>query len=265
MVKVHNVKGEEKNEVSLPEVFDEHYRPDLIKRAVHHYQSRRRQSYGADKRAGMKTSAHYEGSRHVDNSSQMMNREMSRMPREHGDTARRFRALLAPHAVGGMKAHPPKADKKFDKGLNKKERKKATRSAIASTANEEAVKERNHKFEGELPLVVEDKIESMERTNDVEEALVKLGLEEELQRAKKKKVRSGKGKNRGRKYKTKKSVLIVVGEDEGIKRAARNIPGVEVRKVDELNAELLSPGAHGSRLTVYSESALDVIEKRWER
>ncbi len=263
MVKVHNVKGEEKSEVSLPEVFEENYRPDLIEKAVHHYQSRRRQSYGADKKAGMRTSAHYEGSRHVDPNSQMMNREMSRMPREHGDTARRFRALLAPHAVGGMKAHPPKAEKKFDKELNRKEKRKATRSAIASTAEEEAVKERNHRFEGDLPVVVEDRIETMDKTSEVEEVLINLGLEEDLERAKDKKVRSGKGKNRGRKYKTKKSVLIVVSEDEGIKRAARNIPGVEARKVDELNSEVLSPGAHGARLTVYSESALEDIGERW--
>lgn len=263
MVKILDVKGEEKGTVDLPQVFEENYRPDLIKKAVEHYQSKKRQSYGADKRAGMKTSAHYEGSRNAENSSQMMNREMSRMPREHGDTARRFRALLAPHAVGGMKAHPPKAQKKRAKGINKKEKKKATRSAIASTAKEEAVEERNHKFDGELPLVVEDDIEKMKKTSEVEEMLINIGLEEELERAKEKKVRSGKGRNRGRKYKKKTSALIVVGEDEGIKKAARNIPGVEITKVDELNSEMLSPGAHGARLTVYSQSALDEIKERW--
>ena len=265
MVKLLSTDGEEKKEVDLPPVFDENYRPDLIKKAVEHYQSRRRQSYGADKRAGMKTSAHYEGSRNAENSSQMMNREMSRMPREHGDTARRMRALLAPHAVGGIKAHPPKAEKKFGKKMNKKERKKATRSAIASTAREEAVKERSHKFEGELPIVVEDELESMERASDVEDFLINAGLEEDLEKAKERKVRGGKGKRRGRKYKTKKSVLIVVDEDDGIKKGAGNIPGVDVSKVEDLNSEMLSPGAHGARLTVYTESALQSIKERWSK
>lgn len=263
MVKILSLDGEEKRERKLPEVFNENYRPDLIKRAVEHYRSKKRQSYGADRRAGMKTSAHYEGSRHVGPNSQMMNREMSRMPREHGDTARRFRALLAPHAVGGIKAHPPKPEKKRAKEMNKKEKKKATRSAIASTANGKAVRDRNHRFDGELPMVVEDDLQSLKKTSEVENFLRNIGLGEDLERAKDKKVRSGKGKMRGRKYKRKKSVLIVVSEDEGIKRSAGNIPGVEVVKVDDLNSEVLSPGAHGARLTVYTESALDEIDERW--
>lgn len=263
MVKIISLDGEEVRERKLPEVFDENRRPDLIRRAVEHYRSKRRQSYGADKRAGMKTSAHYEGSRHVEPNSQMMNREMSRMPREHGDTARRFRALLAPHAVGGMKAHPPKAEKKWAKEMNKKEKRKATRSAIASTAREDAVRERNHRFDGDLPIVVEDDLQGLDKTSGVEEFLRNIGLEEELERARKKKVRGGKGKNRGRKYKRKTSVLIVVGEDEGIKRSARNIPGVEVARVEELNSGLLSPGGHGARLTIYTESAIQKIDERW--
>ncbi|MFP4115846.1 MAG: 50S ribosomal protein L4 [Candidatus Aenigmatarchaeota archaeon] len=263
MVKILSLDGEETRERKLPEVFQENYRPDLIKKAVEYYQSRKRQSYGADRKAGMKTSAHYEGSRHVAPSAQMMNREMSRMPREHGDTARRFRALLAPHAVGGMKAHPPKAEKNWEKDMNNKERKKATRSAIASTAKRKAVEERNHRFEGELPIVVEDGLQELEKTSEVEEFLKKIGLGEDLQRARERKVRGGKGKRRGRKYKTKKSVLIVVAEDKGIKRSARNIPGVEVVEVENLNSEVLSPGAHGTRLTVYTESALNEIDGRW--
>ncbi len=263
MTKVFDLDGKEGGDVELPDLFSQSYRPDLIKKAVHHYQSRRRQRYGADRRAGMKTSAHYEGSRHVGPNSQMMNREMSRMPREHGDTARRFRAMLAPHAVGGIKAHPPKAEKNRAKNMNKKERRKATVSAIASTAKNDIVKQRNHRFDGDLPIVVKDGLESLDKTSDVRDLLVNIGLEEELERGKKKKIRSGKGKNRGRKYKRKKSVLIVVDKDKGIKRAAENIPGVEVREVDSLNSEVLSPGAHGIRLTVYTESALNKIEERW--
>ncbi len=263
MVKILSKDGEEAGKIELPEVFEEDHRPDLIKRAVEYYQSRRRQRYGADKRAGMKTSAHYEGSRHVDPNSMMMNREMSRMPREHGDTARRFRAMLAPHAVGGIKAHPPKAEKDRSKKMNKKEMLKATRSAIASTASEEAVRERNHRFDCQLPIVAEDGIQSFKKTSEVESFLRDIGLDEELERARHKKVRSGKGKMRGRRYKRKKSILIVFDEDQGIKKSTRNIPGVEAVKVDDLNSEILSPGAHGSRLTVYTESAIKRIDERW--
>lgn len=253
MVKIISNDGKDKEKIQLPEIFKEPYRPDLIKKAVLASQSKRRQKYGASKKSGLKTSAHYEGSRHVDPDAQMMNREMSRMPREHGDTARRMRALVVPHAVGGRRAHPPKSDKNFTKNINKKERKKAIRSAVSATGQEKVVKKRNHKFEGELPIIVEDKIQEINRTGKLENFLESIGLKKDLERAKKRKVRSGKGKNRGRKYKTSKSVLIVYDEDNGILKASRNLPGVQAMKVENLNAEILSPGAHGARLTVYTK------------
>ncbi|MFP4045489.1 MAG: 50S ribosomal protein L4 [Candidatus Aenigmatarchaeota archaeon] len=259
MTKVFDIKGKEKDETELPDVFNEYYRPDLIKKAVLAHQSKRRQKYGTDQRAGLKSSAHYEGLRGLRPGVEMMRHEMSRMPREHGDTARQMRARKVPQATGGRKAHPPKADKDFEKEINKKEKQKAVRSAISATAKEEPVKERNHKYEGELPLVVEDKIQSLEKTAELKDVLEKIGLDEDLDRARPRKVRAGKGTMRGRKYKTRKSVLIVIEKDQGIKKAANNLPGVNVATVEELNAELLSPGAHGARLTVYSESALEKI------
>lgn len=261
MVSVVNVDGQEKDDIDLPDVFDEYYRPDLIKKAVLASQSKRRQKYGSNKRAGFRTSAHYEGSRHVPSESLMMGREMSRMPREHGDTGRRMRGMLVPHAVGGRRAHPPKSDKDFTKKINKKERKKAMRCAVAGTANEEAVMDRNHKFDAELPLIVEDDIESVDRTSELKEIFENLGLEDDLERAKERKIRAGRGKNRGRKYKGKTSVLLVVNENKGISRAARNLPGVDVVDVKNLNVELLSPGAHGARLTVYTESAVEKMRE----
>lgn len=261
MVNVFTVDGKEKADIELPQLFEENYRPDLIKRAVLASQSKRRQKYGSNKRAGLRTSAHYEGSRHVPSESLMMGREMSRMPREHGDTGRRMRGMKVPHAVGGRRAHPPKADKDFVKNINKKERKKAMRCAIASTANEKAVKERNHRFEIELPVIVEDKLQQVTKTSELKGVLEKLGLGDDLKRAKNKKIRSGKGKNRGRKYRVKRSVLIVVAEDEGIVKAARNIPGVDVVKTANLNIEFFAPGAHGTRLTVYTESAIDELKR----
>lgn len=50
-----------------------------------------------------------------------------------------------------------------------------------------------------------------------------------------------------------------MGEDKGIRKAARNHPGVEVVVVDNLNAELLAPGTHPGRLTLYTRSAVDKL------
>ncbi|KAF5039313.1 Ribosomal protein L4/L1 family protein [anaerobic digester metagenome] len=73
-------------------------------------------------------------------------------------------------------------------------------------------------------------------------------------------IRAGRGKLRGRKYKHKKSVLIVAGENSPILKAARNLSGVDVVTVDSLNAELLAPGTHAGRLTVWTESAIGKLE-----
>jgi large subunit ribosomal protein L4e len=55
--------------------------------------------------------------------------------------------------------------------------------------------------------------------------------------------------------------LLVVAEDKGITKAARNIPGVDVVLVDSLNTELLAPGTHPGRLTVWTSSALEKVDE----
>jgi large subunit ribosomal protein L4e len=48
---------------------------------------------------------------------------------------------------------------------------------------------------------------------------------------------------------------VVVAEDKGISLGARNHAGVDVVSVENLNAELLAPGTHPGRLTIYTKSA----------
>jgi large subunit ribosomal protein L4e len=72
-------------------------------------------------------------------------------------------------------------------------------------------------------------------------------------------IRAGKGKLRGRKFKSRKSVLIVAGNDGGLGKAARNLPGVDFVTVERLNAELLAPGTKAGRLTVWTESSLEKL------
>jgi len=87
------------------------------------------------------------------------------------------------------------------------------------------------------------------------------GVMDDVLRAKAKKIRAGKGKLRGRKYKKPKSVLIVTSEDKGITKAARNLPGVDIVLCNQLNTELLAPGTHAGRLTIYTESAITKLEE----
>jgi large subunit ribosomal protein L4e len=108
----------------------------------------------------------------------------------------------------------------------------------------------------ELPLVVSDGAQGVEKTKQALDMLKKLGCEEELNKVNaSKKVRSGKGKMRNRRYVMRRGPLLVYAEDNGIVRAARNIPGVETASVDSLNLLTVAPGGNFGRFIIWTESA----------
>jgi len=256
-VDVFDLNGKQAGKIELPKVFSEQVREDLIRRAVVSAQSKHRQPYGTDPYAGLRSSAHYHGYRR--HRYAMMNREMARMPRIHGKTSPNltWRPRLVPQAVKGRAAFPPLVEKVWTQKINDKERKKAIRSAIAATAIKEIVAKRGHKFSTqELPIVVDDGLQSLKKAKDVVEFFKKIGLDAELKRISKKKVRAGKGKTRGRKYKKKIGPLVVFVEDKGIVRAVKNLQGVHACKAGNLSAELLAPGAMPGRLAIFTESAI---------
>lgn len=256
-VDILNLEGKSVGKIDLPGVFNEQFRPDLIKRAVLALQSQRRQPYGPNKLAGLRSSAHYHGKRRQRWT--MMMRDMARLPRLHATSPHlSWRARKVPQAVKGRRAHPPKVEKVWIQKINKKERDLALKSAIAATAKKEIVKERGHRVSEikQLPLVVKDDVQSIKKTKDVEKLLLSLGLEDELNRSKQKKIRAGKGKMRSRKYKKKIGPLIVVSKDNGIMKACKSLPGVNVQDVKKISVEDLAPGTMPGRLTIWSESSL---------
>ncbi len=244
----------------LPTQFDERVRPDIIKRAFLSIQSKNRQEYGTDPEAGNK---HVTRLRQRNNAFRSQKgRGMSRVPKKAMlSRGEQFYWVGAesPNTRGGRPAHGPKSEKDFDEEINNKERRKAIRSAISASNDSEIVSEK-HQYDGDLPIV-EEGIESVERTQDLLERLEELGLEEELDRCSEKKVRAGRGANRGRKYRRKTGPLVVYAEDEGVRSAASNIPGVETSRVDQLNAQKLAPGAQPGRLVVWSEKALEKLKE----
>jgi len=244
---VHDLDGGDAGSVELPGVFETPFRPDLIGRAVTVAQANRKQAYGADEFAGMRTPAESFGS----------GRGLAHVPRSE-NVARRV-----PHAVSGRRAHPPKAEKDQTKDLNDKERRLAVRSAIAATTDVALVADRGHAFDEdlELPLVVSDEFESLEKTQEALGVLEALGVDADIERADEgRSVRSGRGKSRGRKYRQPKSILVVTSEEPS--RAARNLAGVDVATAREVNAEDLAPGAHPGRLTLWTESAVAEVADR---
>ena len=243
---VRTLTGDIAHEIDLPEIFDEEYRPDLIKRAVLALQSTRFQPYGTNPYAGMRTSAESWGS----------GRGVAQVPRLKNGS----RVARVPQATGGRAAHPPKVEKILVKEINRKEKRKALRSAVAASTYTDLVRGRGHLFKGDLPLVFEDRFEEITRTGDVIAALTALGVYADVERAKgSRKVRAGRGTMRGRRYKQRTSVLIVTGGEP--LRAARNLAGVDAVAIDQLNTELLAPGTQAGRLTVWTESAIRRLEE----
>jgi len=213
------------------------------------------------RRAGLQTSAAYFGRRR-DTYRQTINRGQSRLPREKTGGGGLGKVRRVPQSVGGMRAHPP-TGKDYGKKINNKEYIIAMKSAIAATADPDLIRKRGHKIEKirEFPIIVEDSLEKLKKTKDVKKTLNALGTGDDLKRAEEKKIRAGRGKMRGRKYKRKKSLLIVINEDFGIKSGARNVPGVDIAKIDELSIDLLAPGTHAGRLTLWTKGAIDNINK----
>jgi large subunit ribosomal protein L4e len=262
-VNVYNTDGKAVGKVDVPKVFSTLLREDLILRAVLASQSNRRQPYGTDVTAGMKTSAHYHGRRRRVRWT-MMGREMARMSRLHGKIPGylMYRARKVPQSVKGRRAHPPKVEKVWRQKMNKKERKLAIKSAIAATADKALVADRGHKVKDvkELPIIVNNDIEALKKTADVKKTLQALGLKEELKRIGRKKIRAGKGKVRGRKYKKKIGPLIVVADDKGISKAVKSMSGVDAVRVGELSVEALAPGAMPGRVTIWSKGAFEKLK-----
>jgi len=247
-INVYSIEGEVSGEIDLPAIFEEEFRPDLIKRAVISSQTARVQPWGTDPMAGKRTSAESWGS----------GRGSAMVPRIKNGS----KAAFVPMAIGGRQAHPPRAGKNHHEKINTKERRFAIRSAIAATADSKIVEERGHKIENvpQLPLIVDDEIATIKKTKETRAIFEKLGIFDDITRAKKgKHIRAGKGKMRGRKYRNTKGPLIVVAEDKGISLGARNHPGIDVVTVNNLNAELLAPGTHPGRLTIFTKSAIEKL------
>ena len=249
--------GKRAGEVEVPSVFGTELRSDLVKRMFWLVGSHHLQPKGRDPMAGERTTA--------ETHSPPTGTGRSRIPRVKGERyARGGMAGGVASIVKGRLPHPPRSEKVIHLGVNRKENRLATESAIAYTANLDAVKARGHRVGSlSLPLVVADDIETVEKTGELVSFLEKVDLKAELQRVDGHvKRNSGKRKLRGRAYRTGAGPLIVVTNDRGVGKAAGGIPGVVITKVGSLSVLDLAPGGVPGRLTIWTESALGALEGR---
>lgn len=261
--------GEPLNDIDVPQFFESVYRPDVILKAVNIERKSKRHPYGPAHRAGLRHSVSTWGK----------GRGVARVQRLTGGRT----GAESPNNVGGRRAHPPRPSKKLTRKMNKKEKKLALISALGATAKKELVSQRGHSFDEDIhfPIVVEDDFEDIHTiiekqaekekkvpryTGEMVGYLKKLGIGPDLTRAKeRKKIRPGKGKMRGRPFKSPTSVLIVASEISKLKTIARNIPGVEIKTPSQITISDLAPGGTAGRLTIYTLKALSEMEGIYER
>ncbi|MGC8583039.1 MAG: 50S ribosomal protein L4 [Thermoproteus sp.] len=250
-VPVYGLDGSAVGEIVLPPHFFEPVRPDLIRRAFLSALSARFQPKGVSPEAGRSHSCQSFG----------VGLGIARIPRYKGHLWPR--GCFSPNTVGGRRAHPPRVEKKLREEINKRERRLAIRSAIAATAYLQLVKARGHVVEGleQLPLVVADDIERLDKTEKLRRTLQALRVWPDVERAAERiRIRSGVGKMRGRRYKEPKSLLVVVSSpDAPLVRAARNLPGVDVAYVKSLSVLHLAPGGVPGRLTLWTRQSIEAL------
>ncbi|MEM3839196.1 MAG: 50S ribosomal protein L4 [Candidatus Micrarchaeaceae archaeon] len=259
-VALYNLEGKSAKSISLPEVFSGEYRADLLRRALLAEQSLKYQPQAHSVMAGLNTTAVYVG-RYDANWRRGRHMGQAIRPRQALGGGAQGDVRRIPSATKGRRAHPHKLERKIVEQINRKEYILALRSAIAGCSKAEIVKA-NHSFNGSVPIVVEDAIESVTKTKELANILNSLGLGLELERSKGSSKRKGIRRN-SKQRRFRKNILIIAAKSEKIAKAGGNIPGLDVCDVKSITVEKLAPGAN-PRVTIWSESATKAIENALE-
>jgi len=158
---------------------------------------------------------------------------------------------------------PTKVWRRWHRKINLSQKRYAVASALAASALPALVMARGHKIDqiAEVPLVIDNAVESITKTSKAVELLKSVGAIADVEKSKaSKNIRRGKGKMRNRRYVLRKGPLVVYGTDNGISKAFRNLPGIEIASVDSLNLLQLAPGGHLGRFCIWTQSAFDKLD-----
>jgi len=154
--------------------------------------------------------------------------------------------------------------RRIHRKVNVRQKRFAIVSAIAASGSPALVMARGHKIDRirEVPLVVDNAMQSLKRTKDAVKFLKKHKVWSDIVRVyKSKHLRAGKGKARNRRWVKALGPLIIYRKNEGCTLAFRNIPGVRTIRATELNLLRLAPGGRVGRFCIWSESAFETLNK----
>ncbi|VDN05199.1 unnamed protein product [Thelazia callipaeda] len=255
LVTVYNDKIEATEaQVKLPGVFRAPLRPDIVSFVHDQIRKNKRQPYAVSVEAGHQTSAESWGT----------GRAVARIPRVRGGgTHRSGQGAFGNMCRGGRMFAPTKVFRRWHRRVNVAQKRYAMVSAIAASGVPALIQARGHIIDQipEIPFVVTDKIESFKKTKEAVLFLRRSHFWADIEKVyNSKRNRAGKGKGRNRRYKAKLGPLVVYNQDNGVVKAFRNIPGVQLLPVDHLNLLKVAPGGHLGRLIIWTESAFRKLD-----
>lgn len=240
--------------VSLPAVFTAPIRNDVVQ-YVHTLMAKNaRQAYAVSDKAGHQTPAESWGT----------GRAVSRIPRvPGGGTSRSGQGAFGNMCRGGRMFGPTKIWRRWHRKISVNQRRYAVSSALAASALPSLVMARGHRIEEvpEMPLVLADNLNRVSRTKDAKAVLARVGALADVEKAKESRhIRAGQGKYRNRRYTQRRGPLVVYDVSEGLDKAFRNLPGVELANVDNLNLLDLAPGGHLGRFIIWTKGAFEKLD-----
>lgn len=249
---LYDSSGNKKGQIELPKIFSTPIREDIV---LKYFEADKFiQPYSPFARAGLRQAAAGKISHKRHDWKGHYGKGMARIARKtmwRRGTQFYWVAANVPSTRGGRKAHPPKgigAEKK----INKKEIKIAFDSAFAATANPSLIINRYEGIEKfhEAPIVIES---LPKKTKQFTQIVEKIFEKYSFLVFKNKEIRAGKGKTRGRKYKSNAGALIIVASDENAK-----FSGLDIKQVGEIQISDLYPLG---RLTIYTQKALHELSQ----
>jgi len=247
---LYSQSGEKKQEVQLPEIFESPIREDLVQKYLESEKFILRQPYSSYEEAGKRHSASGTISHLRHTWKGHYGKGISRVPRKtmwRRGTQFFWIGAEISGSRGGRRSHPPQGIYRYRK-INKKEKGLAMNSAFASTFNSALIAKRYSSLSSPVNSSIIEKLPS--KTKDIL-ALVKK-IFPNFSSAREKSVRPGKGKKRGRKYKSNSGLLIITSNKE-----KSSFAGFDIKTLEDVKMRDLFPLG---RLTLYTQQAIDELK-----
>lgn len=252
---VYDLKGAEIEQVKKPDVFNAPIRKDIVHYVHTNMSKNRRQPYAVSPEAGMQHSAKSWGT----------GRAVARIPRISGSgTSRSGQGAFGNMCRKGRRFAPTKIWRRWHRKISIDQKRYALVVAVAATAVTSLVTARGHDIStiNNIPLVVDDELQNITKTRNAIEALKAIGANGDIERCKRsRRIRTGISRLRNRIHSCRRGPLVIYSQDNGIVKAFRNIPGVDLLCVNSLNLLQLAPNATLGRFVIWTKSAIKELQE----